>query len=123
MVFGILGSQTDKTFAALESKLLNSSPSGGIARYEHDKYFLSKDKYFGNPWIITTLWMAQYYIKKQQPDKATKLIDWVASHASNSGMLSEQIDPETSDPVGVSPLVWSHANFVDTMLLLFGITA
>jgi glucoamylase len=123
MVFGILSSQTDKTFAALESKLLNSSPSGGIARYEHDKYFLSKDKYFGNPWIITTLWMAQYYIKKQQPDKATKLIDWVASHASNSGMLSEQIDPETSDPVGVSPLVWSHANFVDTMLLLFGITA
>jgi GH15 family glucan-1,4-alpha-glucosidase len=119
---GILDERTDKTFNALQSKLLSSSPSGGMPRYEHDGYFLSKEKYLGNPWIVCTLWMAQYYSKKQQPEKSKELINWVMQHCSQSGMLSEQIDPETGEQISVSPLVWSHATFIDTVLLLNGIT-
>jgi GH15 family glucan-1,4-alpha-glucosidase len=122
----ILGKSDDKlaeTFKALESKMLNSSPSKGMPRYEHDAYFLNNQKYLGNPWIVATLWMAQYYIKTNQPAKATDIIDWVMSHSSRSGMLPEQIDPETGEAVGVSPLVWSHATFIDTILLLSGVTA
>jgi GH15 family glucan-1,4-alpha-glucosidase len=37
-------------------------------------------------------------------------------------MLPEQVDPESGEAVGVSPLVWSHATFIDTILLLSGIT-
>jgi GH15 family glucan-1,4-alpha-glucosidase len=121
LLAGILDERTNSTFKTLEKKLLSSSPSGGIPRYEHDKYFLSKEKYFGNPWIVCTLWMAQYYIKNQQQDKARQLIDWTQEHSSASGMLSEQIDPESGEQLGVSPLVWSHATFIDTVLLLSGI--
>jgi glucoamylase len=106
------------TFKNLEQKLLNSSPSGGIARYEHDSYFLSKKNYLGNPWLVCTLWMAQYYIKNKQTDKAQELLNWVQNHASKSGMLSEQVDPESGEITGVSPLIWSHATFIDTVLLL-----
>jgi GH15 family glucan-1,4-alpha-glucosidase len=114
---------TDKTFSVLEKKLLNSSPSGGIARYEHDAYFLDNEKYLGNPWIVCSLWMAQYYIKKQQMDKAHELLSWSIGHASQSGMFSEQVDPDDGEQVGVSPLVWSHSTFIDTILMLSGITS
>jgi glucoamylase len=110
-----------QTFEAVEKKLLNCTPSGGIPRYEHDKYFLSKTKYLGNPWIVATLWQAQYYIKTQRPEQAKELIKWTMEHCGPSGMLPEQVDPETGDSIGVMPLVWSHAAFVDTVLMLAGV--
>ncbi|HET9850713.1 MAG TPA: glycoside hydrolase family 15 protein [Candidatus Saccharimonadales bacterium] len=106
------------TFQAIERRLLNSSPSGGAPRYERDNYFLTKKRYLGNPWIITTLWMAQYYIKAGQADKARAIMDWVCQRAGPSGMLSEQVDPESGVPVSVDPLVWSHSTFVETALML-----
>jgi len=33
-----------------------------------------------------------------------------------SGVLSEQLDPYTGEPVSVAPLTWSHATFVATVL-------
>jgi GH15 family glucan-1,4-alpha-glucosidase len=117
---GILDIMADQTFSAVKKKLLNSSPSGGAPRYEHDHYFLGDDKYLGNPWVICTLWMAQYYIKKQDPAKAMGVLDWALGRSGTSGMLPEQIDPKTGEAVGVSPLVWSHATFIDTVLMLPG---
>jgi glucoamylase len=81
-------------------------------------YFLSKDKYLGNPWIVCTLWMAQYYIKNRQSEEALALIDWSVSNSAGSGMLAEQVDAESGEKLGVSPLVWSHAAFIDTVLML-----
>jgi glucoamylase len=42
LIAGGLDQKVTQTFNVLESKLLNSSPSGGMPRYEHDSYFLSK---------------------------------------------------------------------------------
>ena len=69
----------------------------------------------GNPWIITTLWAAQYYLRIGDTQKALELINWVVAHRENSGILSEQINPYDGTPLSVSPLVWSHAQFVITM--------
>ena len=33
-------------------------------------------------------------------------------HSLPSGVLAEQIDPLTGTPISVSPLVWSHAEYV-----------
>jgi GH15 family glucan-1,4-alpha-glucosidase len=106
------------TVAAIENILLDKSPSGGTPRYENDNYFLTKPNYLGNPWMITTLWMAQYYLANNQKAEAERLIDWVLSRAGACGMLAEQVDPETSEPTGVSPLVWSHSTLAETLILL-----
>lgn len=114
---------TDKKFLqsvdTVKAKLLSSSPSGGVIRYEHDNYFLSHPEYLGNPWIICTLWLAQYFIKSGDRQEATKLIDWCLTTATPGGILAEQVDPVDSRQVGVSPLVWSHAELVNTLLLLY----
>ncbi len=104
------------TLAAIETTLLHSSPSGGSPRYEHDNYFASQPQYLGNPWFVTTLWLAQYYIKLNNPSKARELIKWTTDHALHSGVLSEQIEPTTGAPLSVTPLVWSHAELINTLL-------
>ncbi len=104
------------TAKQIDEKLLNSSPSGGVLRYEYDNYFLTKREYKGNPWIVSTLWLAQYYSTAKQPEKAQQLLDWALAHELPSGALSEQFDPENGSPLGVTPLVWSHAEMVNTIL-------
>ncbi len=106
------------TLNRIETELLNVSPSGGAARYENDGYFRSNPSYKGNPWFVTTLWLAQYYAANGRQDEAKKYIDWSLNHALPSGLLSEQISPENGAVVGVAPLVWSHAELINTMLLL-----
>lgn len=101
---------------AVEDTLLDKSPVGGSPRYEYDHYFESSPSFLGNPWFVTTLWMAQYYVRKMQLDRARHYIDWTLSHALPSGMLSEQINPSDGTPISVMPLVWSHAELVNTVL-------
>lgn len=97
---------------------------GGYARYTND-YYHSKiaptEKIPGNPWIITTLWIAQWHITHAKQvgelEKARNILEWVVSHASSSGLLPEQLHPLTGEALSVSPLTWSHATFVETVLL------
>ncbi len=100
----------------VERRLLNTSPIGGVLRYENDNYFLTKKKYKGNPWIVCSLWLAQYYASTNQTDKAKELLDWSLARKLPSGILSEQYDPETGATLSVAPLVWSHAEMVNTLL-------
>jgi len=100
----------------VEERLLNTSAIGGVLRYENDNYFLSKRQYKGNPWVVATLWLAQYYMGIGQADKAKQLLDWGLARELPSGVLSEQFDPEGGAPLGVTPLVWSHAEMVNTIL-------
>ncbi len=70
----------------------------------------------GNPWFVTTLWLAQYYVKAGQMDDARRLLQWTLERALPSGILSEQVHPVDSSELSVTPLVWSHAEFINTAL-------
>jgi GH15 family glucan-1,4-alpha-glucosidase len=104
------------TAEQVEKRLLNTTPSGGVLRYEHDNYFLTRRQFIGNPWVVSTLWLAQYYNLDGQTEKALELLAWSLSRELPSGVLSEQFDPENGAPLGVTPLVWSHAEMVNTLL-------
>jgi GH15 family glucan-1,4-alpha-glucosidase len=113
--------ETDKTrlkqaLKTVEDALLSSAPSGGSPRYEDDKYFASEPPHRGNPWIVTTLWIAQFYVRVGNYEAALLLVDWALERALPSGVLAEQFHPETGAPIGVTPLVWSHAELVNTVL-------
>jgi len=108
-----------QTFAGVENVLLHSAPIGGSPRYEHDQYFVSETPYMGNPWFVTTLWTAQYYLQTNRDSEARALIDWTFKHAIESGSLGEQVDPTTGEPLSVLPLVWSHAELLNTLLDMY----
>lgn len=118
MMYGYYGDtdQLKATVSTIEKELLDISPSGGTVRYENDNYFGSNPFYKGNPWIIATLWMAQYYIRTGDTARGRQYIDWTLDRATPSGILSEQINPANGQQISVSPLVWSHAELVNTIL-------
>lgn len=124
MTFGYYNDtkKVEKTAQAIEKYLLNNSPSGGSPRYEHDQYFATTPPYMGNPWFVTTLWLAQYYIRTKRYEEARTLLDWSASKALPSGVMAEQVHPESGESISVAPLVWSHAEFVNTALDLSRVT-
>ncbi len=104
------------TMRQIHEKLWCRTKVGGLARYENDPYHRVSSDVPGNPWFITTLWLAQYYIaaakNKKELDKAMELMRWVADHALPSGVLAEQVNPHNNEPLSVSPLTWSHAAFI-----------
>jgi len=104
------------TIKAVEKRILNRSPSGGVIRYEYDGYYLSKNQYPGNPWGVTTLLLSQVYIANNEINKAKELLDWAIQKELSTGAMSEQYDPEDSTPIGVTPLVWSQAQMINTIL-------
>ncbi|MBP7415008.1 MAG: glycoside hydrolase family 15 protein, partial [Pyrinomonadaceae bacterium] len=107
------------TMQAINDNLLVTTEFGGVARFENDGYMRVSEDVTGNPWFICTLWLAEYYIAiaKTTDDlkPALDILEWTAKRALPSGVLAEQIDPLTGEPVSVSPLTWSHSTFVATV--------
>lgn len=107
------------TMATLKEKLWVQTPLGGMARYENDNYQRVTEELPGNPWFICTLWLADYYLERRLGDEdlteAHKLVSWVADKALPSGVLAEQLNPITGEPLSVSPLTWSHATYIATV--------
>lgn len=106
------------TMATIEQRLRVDTPIGGVARYENDYYFqASKDlnRVPGNPWIITALWLASYYLVRASRPADLALVhrwlQWAADQATTTGVLPEQVHPYTGEPLSVAPLTWSHAEF------------
>ena len=114
--------RVSSTLAHVKQSLHNTSPVGGVIRYPGDSYFLAKPQYPGNPWIVCTLWLAQCLARDGKPDEASGLIQWALDRKLLSGVLSEQFDPDSGYAISVSPLVWSHAEFINTSLNVADLT-
>src|SRR3989338_2948805 len=115
------------TMTQLEEKLRVRTTVGGLARFTNDSYHAKtppSGEIPGNPWFITTLWDAEWHIALAQTiDDLAPVRDtlaWVEKHKSGDGILAEQIHPLTGAPLSVAPLTWSHAAYVETVLLYLG---
>ena len=109
-----------KALQVVEDTLRVHTQETGYVRYEDDNYYTLQDTGTPNPWIITTLWMAQYKIRVAETmdglEEAGEILEWVANQASQSGMLAEQMHPITGEHLSTAPLIWSHAELVTTAL-------
>ncbi|HBC44534.1 MAG TPA: glycoside hydrolase family 15 [Candidatus Vogelbacteria bacterium] len=121
--FGVLPIDDLRLIRAMkktEEDLTVKTSIGGIARYQGDQYYRSNAGLPGNPWIVTTLWLAEYLIvaaeNDRDLDRARSIFSWVVSRADRSGALPEQVHPFTGAPLSASPLVWSHAAFVHAIV-------
>ena len=104
-----------RTVEITMNRLWFDDACSGMARYENDMYHRVPGQR-ENSWIISTMWLAEYYIAKarnlKELELARDLFDWVVERALPSGVLSEQFRPNDSKPASVAPLTWSHASYV-----------
>ncbi len=121
--FGVLPAHDPKLASVFEKTVRTLSEgiiAGGIARFENDDYYQIDTSTPGNPWVITTLWYAEYLIaiakNEHDLDRVRDIFSWVVKHAQPSGVLSEQLHPHTGVQVGATPLTWAHAAYVSAVL-------
>lgn len=99
MDISILGLVTPfEVFTPKEKKITNTierlnmtlrTYTGGYLRFEKDHYM------GGKPWVIATLWMANYYIDIGEKQKAKECFQFVVKTSTKHGFLAEQISNET----------------------------
>lgn len=120
--FGILASDdplVTATVAALEGGLAH----GGVHRYADDAY------YGGGEWLLLAALLGWHYAEVGREEDAWAQLRWVSDHADPDGALPEQssghlLHPEALDPwvarwgPPASPLLWSHAFYLDVALRL-----
>jgi GH15 family glucan-1,4-alpha-glucosidase len=86
-----------------------------IPRYEDDAY-MRPDNGVSNAWYITALWLSQYQNEVNDEESRNEILKWTHGHMSSTGMLSEQVAVEGEHSLSVSPLMWSHAEYLSTLL-------
>jgi isomaltose glucohydrolase len=114
-------SRTDQDTAPIRDGLL--SPGGGLHRHPDDEY------YGGGEWLLLTALLGLAELEEGDEDAARTRLEWVAAHAEPDGSLPEQVQEHLLRPDRYdywvekwgpppSPLLWSHAMFIDLALEL-----
>jgi GH15 family glucan-1,4-alpha-glucosidase len=109
-------SMVRNTMDSLAKVLWVKTQVGGLARYQNDNYRRVSIDTSGNPWFISTLRLARWQIAVASAfddlGRSMELLKWAAKNALPSGVLAEQLDPYSGEPISAAPLLWSHAEFV-----------
>jgi len=103
-ILDISDERITRTVEYIERELKLSN--GGYLRYKDDNYM------GGNAWIISSLWLSIYYIKKRDIEKAKELYNFVTNHSDSKGFLPEQIDRDSGKTAWITALSWSHAMYI-----------
>lgn len=120
-MFGLFDLQSKEVTASFETLKrvfgFSESEAKPIPRFEHDEYNnMDPANNTGNPWFISTLWVAQYYMETNRIEQAKAIIVWVQEHMLQSGVLAEQMDPHTYKFISEAPLAWSQAEFINSII-------
>lgn len=115
-LFPVDSEQMKESVATVQELFKVSEGVKGLPRYENDNYYRVDAESQGNLWVITALWVAQYYTEVGLTDKTHEILDWMMSIAGTTGILPEQLNPHDERWVSVAPLTWSHAEFMATLL-------
>jgi GH15 family glucan-1,4-alpha-glucosidase len=109
----------EKMYARVCDTLIKGLDTCGVIRYEGDRYFAQSGGP-SNPWIVTTCWLAEYEIARAKSLNDLVMpknrLEWVRARANSAGLFAEQYHPFTLEPMSVTPLTWSHAQYVVTFL-------
>jgi glucoamylase len=118
-VFSAESAHVEATMTAIREKLWVDTETGGIARYENDEYHrisADTDRVPGNPWILSTLWLAEHELARGGVQAALDRVRWARARATPSMILPEQMDPYDGQHLSVAPLTWSHAQVLSIIL-------
>ena len=115
-LFSVDGEHVKNAVATAKDTFNFNIEHPGLPRYENDNYHRASDNITGNWWFIASLWLGQYELETGNPEATLRILDWTKSLMMPSGALSEQINPLNEDTISPSPLTWSHAEYIATLL-------
>ncbi len=109
------------TQEATERSLHLKAGIGGFIRYQNDQYYKDSSIEISNPWIVTTMWELQRKLNNAgEMDELiglSKEFNWITDRLKTYPVMAEQYHPYSGHPLSATPLAWSHAIFVETILV------
>ncbi len=114
-LFPLGGEELEASFRTIRQLFMDDGQLG-LPRYENDDYHRNPQTGLGNFWFIASLWLAQYAHEVGDGTLRERILKWLHDRVDGSLMLAEQLNPVTSEALSVSPLVWSHAEYMATQL-------
>ena len=111
---GFLPPDDPRVLATIEAIDQHLSHDGHIYRYLSDDGLEGDEGTF----VFCTLWMVIALARSGQVERAKERLDMVLSHASDLGLLAEEIDSATGELLGNYPQAFSHVGVINAALAI-----
>lgn len=100
------------TIKAVEDTLLDN---GTVFRYRNIDDGLEGEE---GGFHMMTLWLVECYLRVGRTDEAMKLFATVRKNIGATGIMSEEVDPETGEALGNIPQAYSHLAYINAAIAL-----
>ncbi len=111
---GFLPADDPRMLATIEAIDQELGVDGHIFRYRGDDGLAGDEGSF----VFCTLWMVSALARSGQVERAKERFEMVLSHASDLGLLAEEIDPRTGEQLGNFPQAFSHVGVISAALAI-----
>lgn len=105
----------ESAFKTLYSINGQSNLGTAIGRYPEDHYDGYTTSSQGNPWVLATAALAEFYYKAGDPKKGDAFLKRLQYHSNPDGSLSEQMNRDSGFMQGAGDLTWSYASFLTAL--------
>lgn len=69
-------------------------------------------------WNLLTLWLVECYLRSGRAEEAAKLFSVVRKNIGATGLMAEQVDPETGEAMGNHPQAYSHLAYINAAIAM-----
>jgi GH15 family glucan-1,4-alpha-glucosidase len=111
---GFLPADDPRVLATIEAIDRELNVGGHIYRYRADDGLAGDEGTF----VFCTLWMVIALARTGQATRARERFEMVLSHASDLGLLAEEIDPRSGALLGNYPQAFSHVGVISAALAI-----
>jgi alpha,alpha-trehalase len=91
------------------------SDNGFIHRYRYEDGITDPEQ---GAFLLCTLWLADAYTLDGEATRGEELLDRVLGTANDLGLLAEEVDPVSGQPLGNFPQGLTHLGVIDTAIRL-----
>jgi GH15 family glucan-1,4-alpha-glucosidase len=105
---GLLPADDHRCRATRYAVIEQLADGGLIRRYRYDDGLTDLD----NPFLLCTLWLADNHSLDDEPDHAEDLLERVLATGNDLGLLAEEADPDSHEPVGNFPQGLTHLGVI-----------
>jgi len=84
--------------------------------YLYRRHLQDFDSQKEGAFLAGTFWVAQYWIMRQELQRAQAIIDAALEFANDLGLFAEEADPKTGEMLGNFPQTFVHASFIGTVI-------
>lgn len=111
---GFLPPDDPRVLATIEAVDRELGVDGHIYRYRNADGLAGDEGTF----VFCTLWMVTALARSGQVQRARERFELVLSHASDLGLLAEELDPHSGEQLGNFPQAFSHVGIISAALAI-----